>query len=84
MSGRSPEDWRNELIEFVRSFASLTITAREDGKGEIRLRRGVGDVMHVFGYYFEQNAQRLHSMTTIQRLTIAADAMRYIAEHLED
>lgn len=84
MSERSSEDWRNELIEFVRSFASLTISPGDGGEGRIHLRRGVGDVMHVFGYYFEQNSQRLHRLTTAQRLGIAADALRYIVEHLDD
>ena len=83
MSGQT--DWRNEIIQFVRSFASLTVLpGSNDGPEQVRLQRGIGDLMHVLGYFFEQNGHRLHDMPLAQRLTIASEALRYIAEHLED
>lgn len=85
MSTQTPESWRTEIIQFVRSFASLSIRPGEEGIPEqIHLRRGIGDLMHVLGYFFEQNGQRLHDVPVAQRLTIAADTLRYIAEHLDD
>jgi len=76
----TPEQWRAEIIQFVRSFASLSKVAPE----QIRLRRGIGDLMHVLGYFYEQNGQRLQELSIAQRLTLAADTVRYIAEHLDD
>jgi hypothetical protein len=77
---KTAEDWRNEIIEFARSFASLAV---RDG-GAIRLRRSPGDLMHVMGYFFEQNTQRLSVLSPNERLAIVADAIRYIGTHLED
>ena len=40
--------------------------------------------MHVLGYFFEQNGHRLQGVSIAQRLTIAADTIRYIVEHSDD
>ena len=79
-----PEQWRDEIIEFARSFASLSRTDRENQPTQIHLRRNPGDLMHVMGYYFEQNSYRLRDLSSSERLSIMAETLRFIAAHLED
>lgn len=80
-------DWNDEIVQFAASFTSLSLTPQPNGDTpkppKIRIRRGMGDMMHTLGYFFEQNATKLAGVSTRDRLRMAADVMVYIADNLE-
>lgn len=85
-----PDPWNDDIVRFAASFTSLSVTAQPpngDGDGpkppKIRVRRGMGDLMHTMGYYFEQNGTKLTGISLRDRLRMASDVMGYIADNLE-
>lgn len=76
------DPWNDDIVQFAASFMSLSVTPTSD-QPKIRVRRGVGDLMHTLGYYFEQNNTKLAGVSLRDRLRMASNAMNYVADNLE-
>lgn len=83
-----PDSWNDDIVQFAASFTSLSVIAQPpNGDGpkppKIRVKRGMGDLLHTLGYFFEQNATKLAGVSTRDRLRMVSDAMGFIADNLE-
>lgn len=66
-----------EVIDFAVSFASLSNMPQ----GKLRMRRGVGDLMHTMGYYIEQT-RKVGGKTSADRLDHIVAALKHISDNL--
>jgi hypothetical protein len=81
--GMPTTDWNAEIVNFATSFTSLSFTPNGDKPPTIRVRRGIGDLMHTIGYFVEQNGTSLREVSMASRLRLIAAALVYMADHLE-
>ena len=76
---------RDNILHYISTtFPVLTVTPfGQDNEVRVRIRKSIGELMHAFGYYGDQNAHEMRDLSMHQRLLLMADVLTFIAANLE-